>query len=293
MVVRTVPPIPPTPARPLTSLEEAVVWAHEFGHNQGIPGDYVTPPDRVMNVTNSDVNRQVSAAECTAFQQASVPNILALTQVAQKREAGMIDISDFVRQRFIHGVPYEEASKYDSSVVPTLLSMLNDPAEEEHWANIVIVLGIIGDEHAVDPLIAFIEADYHDDLSSEAYRAKTAALMALGYLINKTGNREAIAYLTTSLNPAAWEARDVVGIAPFQADTTERNDDLSKHAILGLALSGHPRAAQVLRSLQQPARLETQSVFRNEVSDLVTDALKEHAKIARRGLASYYRTDRP
>jgi HEAT repeat protein len=152
---------------------------------------------------------------------------------------------------------------------------------------------MIGDERAVDPLIAFIEDDYEGGLSREQYAAKTSALMALGYLINKTGNQEALDYLVDSLAPETWVARDVAGIAPFQVSTTERNRDFSKHAVLGLALSGHPQAAQALRSLQQPAATEAQGTFQAQVSDVVSEALKEHQSISRLGLADYYRTRQP
>ena len=286
---------------------EGILWAHEFGHVQ-LTRSGEDHRDDIANalMTGKGIHpgsKKINEAECKAFKKPSAANLLAQTvlaqtvlvrpAMAQRRESGLMDISDFVRQVFIHGVPYEEASRYDSSVVLRLLEMLNDPAEEAHWPNIVVVLGMIGDERAVDPLISFIEADLSGEVSSQRYRAKTAALMALGYLINKTGNRKALAYLTQSIRPQTWEARDVVGIAPFQADVAERNTDFSKHAILGLALSGHPEAAPALRSLQQPAPTETQRVFQAEAGDLVSEALEEHAKIAREGLASYYRETPP
>jgi hypothetical protein len=68
----------------------------------------------------------------------------------------------------------------------------------------------------------------------------------------------------------------------------ERDYDFGKHAILGLALSGHPEAANALRSLQQPTGDQFQQKFRTQMSDLVADALKEHQRIASRGLADYY-----
>jgi hypothetical protein len=61
-----------------------------------------------------------------------------------------MDVRDFVRQVFIHGIPYEEARRYDASAVPVLLAMLRDPAQEDFWANVAVVLGMIGDERAVE-----------------------------------------------------------------------------------------------------------------------------------------------
>jgi HEAT repeat protein len=153
---------------------------------------------------------------------------------------------------------------------------------------------MIGDESAVEPLIAFIEdADDAGGLSREHYAAKTSALMALGYLINKTGNQRALDYLKESLDPHVWVVRDVAGTAPFQASMIERNHDLSKHAILGLAVSGHPEAAEALRSLQHPAQTDTQRAFQAQVSDVVSEALQEHQKVSSQGLAEYYRKTQP
>jgi HEAT repeat protein len=203
-----------------------------------------------------------------------------------------MDVRDFVRQVFIHGVPYEQASRYDASAMPTLLAMLRDPAEEQYWANIVVVLGMIGDERVVEPMISFIQSDPGPAglLSPAQYRAKTSALMALGYLVNRTGNQRALNYLQESARPEAWASRGVAGTAPFQASTTERNLDLSKHAILGLALSGRPEAAQTLRSLQQPAATAAARDFQAQVGDLVSEALNEHQRVSSQGLAEYDRT---
>ncbi|MGH7166213.1 MAG: hypothetical protein ACREIS_11890, partial [Nitrospiraceae bacterium] len=69
-----------------------------------------------------------------------------LTAATLGASASALPIQDFARQTFIHGVPYEGASRYDGSAVPVLLHMLEDPKEEPYWANIVITLGMIGDE---------------------------------------------------------------------------------------------------------------------------------------------------
>lgn len=204
-----------------------------------------------------------------------------------------IDIKEFVHQIFIHGVPYEEAVKYGPEVVPTLLAMLADPADEQQWPNIVVVLGMLGDDRAVDPMIAFIGKDAEGALSDAHYRAKTNAVMSMGYLINKTGNAKALAYLKESVDTKAWAERKVGWTSPYHAATSERDLRLTKMAILGLALSGHPAAAETLRSLQQPAATEAGKKFQAQVSDLVSEALNAHKAIAKEGLAGYYRKSKP
>jgi len=84
-----------------------------------------------------------------------------------------MDVKEFVRRIFIEGVPYEEARKYGPTDVPTLLKMLADPKEEAYRTNIVVTLGIIGDERAVDPLIAFLGQDVHPTPSIGVRRPST------------------------------------------------------------------------------------------------------------------------
>jgi len=200
-----------------------------------------------------------------------------------------MDVKEFVRRIFIEGVPYEEARKYGPTDVPTLLKMLADPKEEAYRTNIVVTLGIIGDERAVDPLIAFLGQDVKGTLSHSEYTAKSSVLMALGYLINKSGSKKALTYLRDSSDPAVWAKRKVNWASPYHASMDDRNVQLSTMAILGLALSGHPSAAEALRSLQKPPRTKAAEKFQAQVSQVVTEALKAHEMIAKQGLAEYYR----
>jgi hypothetical protein len=268
---------------------EGILWAHEFGHNKGL-SHRNDDPNAIMNGTISSSRLRMTQAECDAFRTAPLIALASQEVMPAAGESSLMPVEDFVRQIFIHGVPYDQASQYGPDAVPKLLEMLNDPAEEAWWPNIVVVLGMIGDPSVVDPMISFIEEEMDGELSREHYIAKTSALMSLGYVVNKTGNQKALDYLKASINPTTWQDKDV-GQAPFQASTTERSIDFSKHAILGLALSGHPEAEQALRSLQQaPADTELGRAFQAQVDELVSEALDEHRRIAREGLDEYYET---
>jgi hypothetical protein len=167
--------------------------------------------------------------------------------------------------------------------------MLADAAEQEHWTNIVGVLGIIGDERAVDPLIAFATARPDGSLSGAQYAAKSSVPLALGYLVNRTRNERALSYLIESLDPSVWAARGVAWTSPYHRTDVERNLQLTTAAILGLAVTGQPEAARALRAVQA----DTSAVGKRlqaQVSNVVSDALEANAEIARLGLAEYYRT---
>src|SRR5262245_21223669 len=116
--------------------------------------------------------------------------IFAWPSLGQTLETRPDAIKKFVNEVYIEGVPYEQVVNLSpDAAIPILLEMLNDPRESEHWPNIVVTLGMIGDERAVKPLIAFIgRRESEEQLSRAESVAKTSAVMALGYVVNRTSN---------------------------------------------------------------------------------------------------------
>lgn len=212
---------------------------------------------------------------------------------AQEDEPPM-DVTEYVQQTYIEGIPYAEAaSMFDADDVPALQSMLADPSHEAHWANAVTVLGIIGTDEAVETMIDFVEDGAEaDDVSEAEYRAKTSAVMSLGYAVNRTGSEQALEYLKSWIAPAARTESMVAWQSPFHEAAEDRDAQLAKMAILGLALSGTPEAAQALRSLrEEPAEIDEQRQFLAEVDTMLGEALLAHQKIADEGLVEYYEDD--
>lgn len=201
-----------------------------------------------------------------------------------------MEVTEFVHQIYIEGIPYEEADRYDSSAVPALVAMLSNPEEEAYWANVVNVLGIIGDEQCVAAMIDFVgQGSAEETLSAAHLRAKTSAVMSLGYAVHKTGNRQALDYLKSWLEPSARVEGLVAWASPIH-DTQARDAQLSKMAILGLALSGNAEAGEALRAMQQqPEAAGPEGEFQAAVSDMLSEALDAHTTIAEEGLGEYYR----
>lgn len=221
----------------------------------------------------------VGAVECRAQDETAV--------------AGPGDIRTFVRQVYIEGVPYDLVRRFDpQTAVPILLEMLANPGDEEHWPNVVVTLGMLGDARAVDPLIRFLEQDFDGTLSHAHYIAKSSVVMALGYLVNRSGNEQALQFLVESVDPDVWTRRGIRWLSPYHKTDLERNRQLTTMSILGLGLTGHPRAAGVLRSLQPGASSPQAVKLRREVpnaDNVVAEAIKANAAIADRGLAAYTR----
>ena len=271
----------------LDESREGLLWLHEYGHNKGL--SHRNAPDAVMNGVIDPTHKKINQAECDAFRNTAP---LSPDQARFPRYEILQDtmaIDDFVKQRFVRGVPYEEALKYSEKQVPGLLLMLSDAANINYWSNIVVTLGIIGDERALPPLMELIKADHEGVLSAELYTAKTSATMALGYLINKSGNREALNFLKDSLNPHSWNESQPGWDSPFHQGNAGRNIQLSFVAVLGLALSGHPEAVEALQGLKAPVETEEEKMFQDQISHTLDMVTGDCEAISRDGLLQYYR----
>ena len=194
------------------------------------------------------------------------------------------DVATFVRALHAEGVPYTEADTYTNEDTTVLLKMLEDEAEVAHWPNIVTTLGVIGSPVAVDGMIKFIEdpESATGDLPWTRYRAKTAAILALGYAANKNEQRS-LEYLVESVRkPDVWSER-IKWASPFHSTGVERDHDLRSVAVLGLALSGSEEARAVLDVSSNEGALAQPS----DVS-LLKDALETLNTVAAEGLSAYY-----
>jgi len=188
----------------------------------------------------------------------------------------------------------ELSASYDASVTPELIAMLNAGQEEAHWPRVAHMLGVVGDERAVEALITFVEKPSTQRLSNAQHDSRQAAIMSLGYLINRSGNERALRYLVEGLTPSVWRQRNVQGIPSWMNSNAEYDSLLSTYALMALSLSGHPRAGEALRSLQQtpvPAQVQ----FRKGLDTTLPQWLEVHGLVAERGVAGmyeYYETQR-
>lgn len=215
---------------------------------------------------------------------------LALATVALCTAGGAQeqDIRDFVRAPSFPTSYRELALSRDASVTPQLIQLMDAPAEEAYWSRIAALLGAVGDERAVGALISFVEKPVGAQrLSSTHEDAYREAMTSLGLLVNRTGNERALKYLIDGLTPSVWRQRRVEGVAPWASSYEEYDKELSKYALFGLALSGHPQAGDALRSLQR-APTPAQQSFRRGLDSTLTQWLEVHQLVAERGIAGMY-----
>lgn len=292
---------------------EGQLWAHEFGHNQGLL--HVEREHALMRSFIGESHRRVDAGECDAFLDGgAAPSrpgeplagrggarlILARGTDADAGESAEAPaaVEAFVRRIYPHGLPYEAARRYGPEAVATLAPMLRDPAEALYWPNIAVAIGAAGGQDAAPILISFVEDPGIGGgaVSEDAVqRAKTSALMALGYLANAAKSRIALTYLASGLSLSSWD-RAPEPEMPVAAKA-RRDRAFAKHCALGLALSGAPEARAALERQRQESMLASSAqrflgVDRPLDPELLASALETHAEVAEMGLEAYYRAKR-
>jgi hypothetical protein len=128
--------------------------------------------------------------------------------------------------------------------------MLDDPAEAEYHANIVMALGISGDPQVYPALIRFHERRPEGEVDSAEYRARRALPLAMGHLAQS--DPRAFEFL---LEAARAEGP---GSAPRWSYLYLRDEKLAgilrRAAIRGVAMSGRTEAAAALEELEARAR---------------------------------------
>jgi len=207
-------------------------------------------------------------------------------------------IRNFVRQVYFEGVPFDQVNSISANAaIPVLLPMLNDLAEEEFYSNIVVTLGMLGDDRAVDPMINFItQKEGSREVSNSKSIAKSSAVMSLGYIVNKTGNAKALDFLREGVDPEVWTRRKLTWVSKHVPTAKERDNQMAVMSMLGLGISGHKDAKKILLDLKTPAPRSRFSVIRSEIQGfegVVDDALKAHDEISRNGIRKYYEKVQP
>jgi hypothetical protein len=260
---------------PLPADKEGMLWAHEYGHTKGL--DHREDENAVMNPYLGQTERQVNATECRAF----AGRAQSSTRTKSRPKPGIVD---FVHRDYVEGVPYDLASSYNREDAEKLIGLLDDQAERPYLTNIVVTLGMIGDPVAVQPLQSFVERG-EGYVDSQTLRAKTSALVALGYIVNKHNDETALRYLAQGLNPNNWKERKLKWM--LRNNDEQRNISLIKASALGLGISGTPEAAAALNSAQFTIQSVDPSVSVT-VNPVIEHALAINKTIQQKGLKRYH-----
>jgi hypothetical protein len=312
-----------------------ILWAHEFGHSQGLPhrddrgpvscpecGEGVcfdpcaffpAPPNTlVMSPSIGTANLRINDNECRKFMEPQTAPIQISCTVcegglcynqcnlgnfsqtdASAAPGAKVDIREFVRRIYPDSMPIDEMMQYGPEDVPALVAMLDDPRERGAWPMITSVLGVIGDDRAAEALMTFVTKPRSGFLRGGTRRSIGSGIVALGYLVERSGNRKALDFLIRGSEPAFWDAQPGMRWRSSTAPTrTARNRRMASFAVMGLGLSGHREAWEALQTRWDAMDRGADDAPADEVAtmkELVEQSMGDHKRVSRVGLRGYYR----
>jgi hypothetical protein len=258
--------------------KEGLLWAHEFGHTKGLP--HRSDETALMNPYLGPTERQVNTVECSAF------NGHAQGANSSGHVGSKPTIEEFVHRDYVEGIPFDLASSYGHEDAKKLIAMLDDAEQKSYLTNIVVTLGMIGDPIAVQPLRTFIEKG-DGRVDPQTIRAKSSALVAMGYIVNKQNDQEAFAYLVQGLSPKNWNDKNLKWNIADARSPEQKSINLAKASALGLGIAGTPDAATALTS----AEFSIQSVdpaAQPGITQVIKHALAINKTIQKEGLMKYH-----
>lgn len=236
---------------------EGILWAHEYGHNRGLPHSPNGLPRRLMLPFIGADHREVTSQECGSI---AAPRMFGLKQDA-KRELlfrpfpgisppatpNLPPITSLLRRHWVHGLPFAEVSAYGADGLPPALAMLETPADKPFWSNAVLAIGVLGNRENVRTLISFFQRG-EGALSPSESRAKSAVPVAIGFIQSRSPSQDGQAFLLSNSNPnsvaVAWTPAG-------QHDKQIASRSIARMAAVGLAYSGTAVAAARLNDIQQ------------------------------------------
>jgi len=283
---------------PFQKNQEAIVWTHEYGHNAGL--HHRTDDQKALMYPSVGANHKVvNKAESKALiagpaaleehpQFAALEDDLKFPEGAKEVDVPK-DVKSFVRRHYFHGVPFKAASSYTKKDSVILLKMLENPVENEQFLpEIVTTICYIGDEDAVDDLIAFVENSKLD--GEAAFDAKNAILIHLGDLVNKTQNKKAVQFLSSiasgketaeKLSKSRFEAIAPGDLKLVPISKGELRDELAVSAAQGLAIAGTLESKKAIESLSRSTNLL------QAVGGALPDLRKISEEIDKKGLQTF------
>ncbi len=270
-----------------TAAQEGILWAHEHGHNTGLP-HRDTSTNNVMYFSIGSNRTRVNQNECNSFK-SSAPALSASTASSAEKSppSAKLPVRDFVSNIYFDGLPLNIAATYSADDAATLMNMLKDPEQERYHENIALTLGMIGDPKSVDLLIEYVNKPVVENESRAEHKGRVGAIVALGYLVNRSKSKKALTFLKQSSIPETWQQRNIKG---FSSSDVKMRRTLSKYSIISLGLSGDPEAFKHLEMLnEEPQKIpNADAIFLDDVKAIVSESIKLNQRISREGLLKYY-----
>jgi len=274
---------------------DADVWAHEWGHVQGLlhrdncPRNIMHSFEILTNAVN-DFEREAFLTPTPGFgffgrtseppaQIDIEPATRSLRQLAGETEREWLE--RVVDGNYLAGVPATALQGCDRRTgTDALLDMLHDAHDDVRKRNIVRALGLMRDERACLPLIDSLSSAT-GEMTQEELNTSAEMLLALGRLAASDQAQNAITFLINRTDPAQWQAQDLA-LARSATEAQPLDDALARIALMALGLSGDDAAGQHLSALSdqlQASRLHD-PWYGEQVREALLRFNGHHARVA-------------
>ncbi len=253
----------------VAALADPDVWAHEWGHVQGL-GHRDDCPRNLMHTFEANTNA-LNEFERNAFLSPTPGGLAKALVIGGEAKAPMHDLhrgadesvqdwlERIIRRQYLSGIPRDVFANADAATTTMLADMLDDPRHQPYAFNVARALGLCGDASRCSNLTACVTSP-----TGKAAPAKLAeiseAMLALGRLSAHDESGQTLQWLIDGVDPAAWPA---LGIAWTYADGRNPSTLLARLSIKALTVAG-PNGLSALEEIdraitsgQLPASLAT------------------------------------
>jgi hypothetical protein len=168
-------------------------------------------------------------------------------------------VTDLVTANYIHGMPKLEVRSLGSAALPILAQMLRQEERKDHWINVALAIGLIGDTAYFDTLRAFVWDRFQGPIDRSTFMAIRSAQGSLSAMA--TMSPRALEYLITTANPSAWTFRPWT----FAHESSSViSTILATESLIALAYTDSERASEIIRSVPIPAD-RNRSIFARDL----------------------------
>ena len=227
------------------------------------------------------VSRHASRSPTVAL--VAAMTLLSLTAIPRELQAQDPPVEEelwaFVSSGWSHGTPYARAEEFRSraDAADLLRKWLDDPARARAWKNIVLTLGVIGNDDDTSRLRRFI-IEGSSSINDPLLRERAAALQALAFLGHEAdaNGREsgALDFLIRSISPGSdfWRVETFNWSVTDEQARTQLTRALGHQLVLALSLIGSDRTGELLQSIVGSDRPVD--------SGVLEDALRAHEAVS-------------
>lgn len=241
------------------------VWAHEWGHVQGLPHRDDCARN-LMHAFELETNA-VDATERDAFL-SPVPgqNFLAFKAIAKEQpvesqqdndKAPQLvgetpSLEDLMSRRYLAGFPSALFDRHELNLQSrNLLEQMKGESSPRSRANIARALGLSHDLAACESFLASC-GSIAGELNIDEVDELIERIIALGRLASVDGTNETTEFLLAGSDPSFWQNRNLE-LRLEDGQRINLENALARICVLGLGLSTDPEASNRLRELRQKA----------------------------------------